>query len=60
VENEFQYVPQTINFNNDKDDFEAFQISFIVMDVEEDDKLYDNKEMLNKINKLLIEKYSMK
>ena len=25
-----------------------------------DDKLYDNKEMLNKINKLLIEKYSMK
>jgi hypothetical protein len=30
------------------------------MDVEEDDKLYDNKEMLNKINKLLIEKYSMK
>ena len=58
--NEYAYVPQTINFENDKDDFEAFQISFIVMDVEEDDKLYDNKEMLNKINKLLIEKYSMK
>jgi hypothetical protein len=60
VSNQFTYVPQTINFNNDKDDFEAFQISLIVMDVEEDDKLYDNKEMLNKINKLLIEKYSMK
>jgi hypothetical protein len=58
--NRYTYVPQTINFENDKDDFEAFQISFIVMDVEEDDKLYDNKEMLNKINKLLIEKYSMK
>jgi hypothetical protein len=59
-ENQYSYVPQTLNFEHDKDDFEAFQISFIVMDVEEDDKLYDDKEMLNKINKLLIEKYSMK
>jgi len=59
--NQFMYVPQTINFDNDKDDFEAFQISLIVMDIEEtDDKLYDDKEMLNKINKLLIGKYSMK
>jgi len=57
--NQFSYVPQTISFDNDKDDFEAFQISLIVMDVEEDDKLYDDKEMLNKINKLLITKYSM-
>jgi hypothetical protein len=31
------------------------------MDIEEtDDKLYDDREMLNKINKLLIGKYSMK
>jgi len=61
LNNEYAYVPQTINFDNDKDDFEAFQISLIVMDVEEtDDKLYDEKEMLNKINKLLIGKYSMK
>ena len=59
-DNQYLYVPQTINFNNDKDDFEAFQISLIVMDVEEDDKLYDDKEMINKINKLLIGKYSMK
>jgi hypothetical protein len=58
---QFSYVPQTINFDNDKDDFEAFQISLIVMDVEEtDDKLYDDKEMLNKINKLLLGEYSMK
>jgi hypothetical protein len=36
-------------------------ISIIVMDVEEtDDKLYDDKEMINKINKLLIGKYNMK
>jgi len=60
-DNQYLYVPQTINFDNDKDDFEAFQISLIVMDIEEtDDKLYDDREMLNKINKLLIGKYSMK
>ncbi len=30
------------------------------MDIEEDnDKLYDDREMMNKINKLLIGKYSM-
>ena len=36
-------------------------ISIIVMDVEDDnDKLYKNEEMINKINKLLIGKYNMK
>ena len=31
------------------------------MDVEDDnDKLYNNEEMINKINKLLIGKYNMK
>jgi len=61
VANRYSYVPQTINFDNDKDDFEQFMISIIVMDVEEtDDKLYDDKEMINKINKLLIGKYNMK
>jgi hypothetical protein len=36
-------------------------ISIIVMDVEDDnDKLYDDREMINKINKLLIGKYNMK
>jgi hypothetical protein len=60
LENEFLYIPQTINFNNDKDDFEQFMISIIVMDIEEDnDKLYNDKDLLNKINKLLIGKYSM-
>ena len=28
--NEYAYVPQTINFDNDKDDFEAFQIKIIL------------------------------
>jgi hypothetical protein len=55
--NQFIYVPQTINFDNDKDDFEAFQISLIVMDIEEtDDKLYDDKELVNKINHLIYRK----
>jgi len=61
VNNQFLYLPQTINFENDKDDFEQFMISIIVMDVEDDnDKLYNNEEMINKINKLLIGKYNMK
>ena len=56
-ENIFSYVPQTINFNNDKDDFEQFMISIIVMDIEEDDdKLYNDKDLLNKINNLIYRK----
>lgn len=55
VLNKFSYVPQTINFDNDKDDFEQFMISLIVMDIEDDnDKLYNDRELLNKINKLII------
>lgn len=55
--NKFSYVPQTINFNNDKDDFEQFMISIIVMDIEEDnDKLYDDRDLLNKINNLIYRK----
>ena len=50
----FSYIPHTINFNNDKDDFEQFMISIIIMDVEDDeDKLYNEKELLNKINHLI-------
>jgi hypothetical protein len=55
--NRFSYVPQTINFDNDKDDFEQFMISIIIMDVEEDnDKLYNDKDLLNKINHLIYRK----
>ena len=57
TENQFSYIPQTINFDNDKDDFEQFMISIIVMDVEdENDKLYNEKELLNKINNLIYRK----
>ena len=55
--NQFSYIPQTINFDNDKDDFEQFMISIIIMDVEEeDDKLYNDKDLLNKINNLIYRK----
>jgi hypothetical protein len=55
--NQFSYVPQTINFTNDKDDFEQFMISIIVMDIEDDnDKLYNNEELINKINHLIYRK----
>ena len=55
--NQYSYVPQTINFTNDKDDFEQFMISIIVMDIEEeDDKLYNDKDLLNKINTLIYRK----
>ena len=56
ADNNYLYVPQTINFNNDKDDFEQFMISIIVMDIEEDDKLYNDSDLLNKINKLIYRK----
>jgi hypothetical protein len=55
--NRYSYVPQTINFDNDKDDFEQFMISIIIMDIEEDDdKLYNDKDLLNKINNLIYRK----
>ena len=54
---QYSYVPQTINFDNDKDDFEQFMISIIIMDVEDDDdKLYNDKDLLNKINHLVYRK----
>ena len=37
---------------------EQFMISIIIMDVEEDDdKLYNDKDLLNKINHLVYRKY---
>ena len=34
---EDKFIEQQLILNNDKDDLEGFQITFIVMDVEEDD-----------------------
>jgi hypothetical protein len=60
VLNQYLYVPQTIHYENDKDDFEAFQISLIVMDIEEDENTHNDRELINKINKLIIGSYSNK
>ena len=50
-------VEQQLILTDDKDDLEGFQITFIVMDVEEDDdKLYNDKDLLNKINHLVYRK----
>ncbi len=56
--NNFYYVPQTLDITTDKNDLEAFMISMIVMDEEDEDTIYNDKSMLNKINKLLIDKYN--
>lgn len=54
--NYFTYVPQTLDFNTDKNDLEAFMISLIIMDEEEEDKIYNDKKLLNKINRILLDK----
>ncbi len=54
--NQFTYVPQTLDINTDKNDLEAFMISMIVMDEEDEDSIYNDKKLLNKINKLLLDK----
>ncbi len=54
--NQFTFVPQTLDINTDKNDLEAFMISMIVMDEEDEDSIYNDKKLLNKINKLLLDK----
>ena len=50
-------IEQQLILNDDKDDLEGFQITFLVMDIEEDnDKLYNDKDLLNKINHLIYRK----
>jgi hypothetical protein len=52
-----KFVEQQLILTDDKDDLEAFQITFLVMDVEEeDDKLYNSEELINKINHLIYRK----
>ena len=51
-----KFIEQQLVLNVDKDDLEAFQITFLVMDIEEDDKLYNDGDLLNKINKLIYRK----
>jgi len=52
-EDEFIYVPQSLN-NNDKDEFEKFMVKFLIMDENYDENIYNEKKLLNTINKLLL------
>ena len=50
-------VQQQLILTDDIDDLEGFQITFLVMDIEEEDgKLYNDKDLLNKINHLIYRK----
>jgi hypothetical protein len=52
-----KFIEQQLILTDDKDDLEGFQITFLVMDIEEDnDKLYNDKDLLNKINHLIYRK----
>ena len=54
--NQYDFIPQTLNHETDKDDLEGFMISMLIMDVEDDDMIYKDKKLLNKLNKLLLDK----
>jgi len=56
ADNVFEYIPQTLDYTTDKDDLEAFMISFIIMDEPDDNEIYNSKALLNKINRLLLDK----
>lgn len=56
VVNEFNIIPQQIVYSSDKEELERFQISMIILDYENDDKIYNEKELLNSINKIILKK----
>lgn len=53
---EYTWVPQTLVYNHDKDVLEGFQISLIILDYPDEDTIYNEKELLNSINKLILKK----
>lgn len=53
---EYTFVPQTLVYDNDKDCLESFQISLIILDYPDEDTIYNEKELLNSINKLILKK----
>lgn len=55
VEAHYIQTPQTLDINTDKNDLESFMISMVITDEEEEDKIYNNKKLLNKINRLLLD-----
>lgn len=53
---EYTWVPQTLVYNHDKDVLEGFQISLIILDYPDEETIYNEKELLNSINKLILKK----
>jgi len=53
---EYTWVPQTLIYDHDKDMLEGFQISFIILDYPDEETIYNEKELLNTINKLILKK----
>jgi hypothetical protein len=53
---EYTFVPQTLVYDHDKDVLEGFQISFIILDYPDEETIYNEKELLNSINKLILKK----
>ena len=53
---EYTFVPQTLVYNHDKDVLEGFQISLIILDYPDEETIYNEKELLNSINKLILKK----
>ena len=56
TQDSYLLVPQTLNINTDKDILEGFQISMIIIDYPNEDSIYNEKELLNSINKLILKK----
>ena len=56
IMDEYTWVPQTLVYNHDKDVLEGFQISLIILDYPDDETIYNEKELLNSINKLILKK----
>ena len=56
TEAHYTQYPQTLDINTDKNDLESFMISMVITDEEDDDKIYNDKKLLNKINRLLLDK----
>jgi len=53
---EYTLVPQTLVYNHDKDVLEGFQISLVILDYPDEETIYNEKELLNSINKLILKK----
>lgn len=56
TQDSYLLVPQTLVYENDKDDLEGFQISMIILDYEDEDTIYNEKNLLNTINKVILKK----